>query len=64
MQDGAPAHRALVTRDFLINTFGADRIIGKHFDLPWDPQIPVDYFLWGYLRDRFFANEYSMIDRI
>ena len=60
MQDGAPAHTALVTRDFLVNTFGADRLIGQHFDLQWparSPDLnPVDFFLWGFMRDRVFAN--------
>lgn len=60
MQDGAPAHTALATRNFLINVFGADRLIGQHFALPWparSPDLnPVDFFLWGFIRDRVFAN--------
>lgn len=60
MQDGAPAHTAVETRQFLIDSFGADRLIGRFFNLPWpsrSPDLnPVDFFLWGFVRDRVFAN--------
>lgn len=66
MQDGAPAHTALVTRDFLTNVFGADRLIGQHFNLPWparSPDLnPLDFFLWGFIKDKVFANG-SLRDR-
>lgn len=60
LQDGAPAHTALETRNFLLESFGADRLIGRFFDLSWpsrSPDLnPVDFFLWGFLRDRVFAR--------
>lgn len=60
LQDGAPAHTAFETREFLLDTFGADRLIGRFFDVPWpsrSPDLnPVDFFLWGYMRDRVYAR--------
>lgn len=60
LQDGAPAHTAAMVRDFLVENFGRDRLIGRYFDVPWpsrSPDLnPVDYFFWGFVRDRVFSH--------
>ena len=52
-QDGAPAHTALRTRDFLNQHF-ADRWVGKYGPTPWPPRSPdltsCDNALWGILK--------------
>jgi len=54
-QDGAPAHTAIRTRDFLNNHF-PNRWIGKHGPVPWPPRSPdlttPDNALWGILKKR------------
>lgn len=70
-QDGAPAHYARAVRDFLDETFPG-RWIGRGGPLPWparSPDLtPLDFFLWGFLKDRVFrtkpANLIEMRDRI
>jgi hypothetical protein len=48
-QDGATCHTSMA----LINSFFMGRVISKHL---WPPRSPVlssvDYFLWGYLKDK------------
>ncbi len=60
MQDGAPAHTALATRDFLRDTFGNSRVIGKFFGINWPARSPdlnvMDYFLWGYVKELVYVN--------
>jgi len=54
-QDGAPAHTALATRDFL-NTHFPNRWIGKFGPVPWPPRSPdlttPDNALWGILKKK------------
>ncbi|GFU57466.1 putative DD41D transposase [Trichonephila clavipes] len=52
-QDGATCHTARATIDLLKDTFG-DRLISRFGPVNWPPRscdlIPLDYFLWGYVK--------------
>ena len=53
-QDAAPPHWGLHVREFLNETF-PDRWIGRGGPIPWPPRspdiTPLDFFLWGYVKD-------------
>ena len=59
MQDGAPAHTAISTRDFLRKTFGP-RVVSRYMPIEWPPRspdlTPCDYFLWGFVKQTLFAR--------
>ena len=52
-QDGASAHTAFATREWLQNRFGS-RVISYREVWTWPPHspalIPLDFFLWGHLK--------------
>lgn len=54
MHDGAPAHIFRDVKDFLLQHFGNDRVISRHFPQFWPPRSPdlnpCDYWLWGHLQ--------------
>lgn len=56
-QDGAPAHFKREVKDFLNATF-PNRWIGRNGPIRWPPRspdlTPLDFFLWGFLKDRVF----------
>ncbi|GFV69842.1 hypothetical protein TNCV_1204271 [Trichonephila clavipes] len=56
IQDGAISHNANSFKEFLIPTFGDERITRKHCKFtrpPWSPDMsPEDFCLWGYLKSR------------
>ena len=58
-QDGAPPHTARATREFLRMQF-PERLISLYEDIEWPPYspdlTPPDFCLWGYLKDRIYAN--------
>ena len=58
-QDGAPTHRASHVRQFLDATF-PNRWIGRDGPTPWPPRSPdiahLDFFLWGYVKDKVFST--------
>lgn len=58
-QDGAPAHYARLVRDYLDLVF-PNRWIGRMGHIAWPPRspdlTPLDYFLWGFLKDRVFRT--------
>lgn len=70
-QDGAPAHYANIVKNHLNTTF-PNRWIGRGGPIAWPPRspdlTPLDFFLWGYLKDRVFrtkpAHLNEMMDRI
>ncbi|KAG4067602.1 hypothetical protein HA402_005374 [Bradysia odoriphaga] len=70
-QDGAPPHYSLVVRQYLHSVFN-NRWIGRMGPIKWparSPDLtPLDYFLWGYLKDRVFRTRpeslEEMCDRI
>ena len=57
-QDGAPPHYARTVRNFLDETF--PEWIGRRGTIEWPARspdmTPLDFFLWGYLKDRVFAR--------
>ena len=58
-QDGAPPHTARATREFLRRQFPG-RLISLCENVEWPPYspdlTPPDFFIWGYLKDRIYAN--------
>jgi len=64
-QDGATCHTANVTIDLLRGTF-ENRIISRNGDVNWLPRncdlTTLDYFLWGAVKDKCYANHPETID--
>jgi hypothetical protein len=61
-QDGAPAHRHENVQQWLKSKFG-DRFLNKDKWPPRSPDLnPCDYFLWGYLKDKIYAQMPITID--
>lgn len=58
-QDGAPAHFARIVRQYLDLVF-PNRWIGRSGPILWPPRSPdltaLDFFLWGFLKDRVFRT--------
>lgn len=58
--DGAPPHVTLDVRQWLNEAFG-DRWIGRFGPHHWPPRspdlTPLDFFLWGYVKEKVFASE-------
>ena len=54
MQDGAAPHISGGVKEFLLQHFGNDRIISRHFPHFWPPRSPdlnpCDYWLWGHMQ--------------
>lgn len=59
MQDGAPAHNAIIVREFLNNNY-TNRWIGTYGPINWPPRSPdlnpLDFFLWGHLKTVVYAD--------
>ena len=59
-QDGAPAHTSIMAREWLKNHFGT-RVISRLTPFEWAPHSPdlspPDFYLWGYLKDKVYANK-------
>lgn len=59
-QDGAPAHSSSRARNWLDSTFKT-QWIGRHGPVNWparSPDLsPLDFFLWGYVKDRVYTTE-------
>ena len=66
-QDGATCHTANVTIDLLRTVF-ENRIISRNSDVNWPPWscdlIPLDYFLWGAVKDKCNANHAETIEAL
>lgn len=64
-QDGAPAHFGINVRRFLDATF-PNRWIGRRGAIEWparSPDLtPLDYFLWGHLKNKVFTTKPENID--
>lgn len=67
-QDGATPHCSNASIEYLLRYFPGDRLISRRTDHPWpahSPDLsPLDYFLWGYLKDRVYANNPQTIDAL
>ena len=59
-QDDATCHAAEATLDVLRPVF-KDRIISRRADVIWPPRncdlTPLDYYLWGALKDKCYADK-------
>lgn len=66
-QDGAPPHWGLVVREFLDQTF-PNRWIGRDGPIAWPPRspdiTPLDFFMWGYVKDIVYRTEVRDIDNL
>ena len=66
-QDGATPHTSNLALTFLRDVFG-DRLISKralHEWAPYSPDLnPLDFFLWGYLKDRVYANTPTTLEEL
>jgi len=58
-QDGAPAHNAIIVKNYLNEIF-PNRWIGTNGVIPWparSPDLtPLDFFLWGHLKNVVYAD--------
>jgi len=67
MQDGAPPHFSCFVTDVLNERF-PDAWIGKGGQIPWPPRSsdfsPLDFFLWGYIKNIVYAEKISNIQRL
>ena len=65
-QDGATPHCSNVSLEYLRRYFPKDRLISRRTDKPWPAHSldlsPADYFLWGYLKERVYANNPQAIE--
>ena len=63
--DGATCHTAEVTLDVL-RPVCKDRIISRRADVVWQPRscdlTPLDYYIWGALKDKCYADKSDTID--
>jgi hypothetical protein len=66
-QDGATAHTAGATMKKLQLMFPG-RIMSKRGDMDWPPRSPdltaPDFFLWGYLKGKVYANKPTTIEEL
>ena len=66
-QDGATFHTAEATLDVLRHVF-EDRIISRTADVVWPPRscdlTPLDYYLWGAIKDKCYADKPETIDAL
>ena len=67
MQDGAPAHYALVVREWLDSHFPG-KWIGRSGPHKWparSPDLtPCDFFLWGWLKEQVYAASPKTLDEL
>ena len=67
MQDGATAHTALASKQWLNDKF-AERVISLKTDFVWAPYSPdlnpLDFFLWGYLKDCVYRDTPHSIEEL
>lgn len=66
-QDGAPAHFSRLVREYL-NIVFPNRWIGRMGPIPWparSPDLtPLDFFLWGFLKDKVFRTNCGTIQEM
>lgn len=63
-QDGAPAHTAGETMEFLRQVYG-DRVISQGLWPPRSPDLtPPDFYLFGYLKNKIFQNRIHTIEEL
>lgn len=66
-QDGATCHTARETM-VLLRTKFPDRVISRFGDENWPPRscdlTPMDYFLWGYVKEKVYVNKPQTVERL
>lgn len=66
-QDGAPCHTSHATIDLLRGKF-ENRVISRFGDVHWPPRscdlTPLDYYLWGAVKDKCYANHPATIEAL
>ena len=66
-QDGAPPHWLREVRERLDEEFPG-RWIGRGAPISWPPRspdiTPLDFFLWGYVKDRVYATQVAKINQL
>ena len=66
-QDSARCHTVEATLDVL-RPVSEDRIISSRADVVWPPRscdlTPLDYYLWGALKDKCYADKPETIDAL
>lgn len=66
-QDGAPPHWSLAVRSYL-DTKLPQRWIGRGGPIAWPPRspdlTPLDFFLWGYVKDFVFSEEITSLSHM
>lgn len=66
-QDGATCHTANETITLLRDKFN-DRVISRCGDVNWPPRscdlTPLDFFLWGYLKEKVYVNKPRTIQEL
>ena len=66
-QDGAKCHTRGKTIDILREKF-SDQLISRNGDYNWPPRscdlTPLDFFLWGYVKDKVYAARKKIISCI
>jgi hypothetical protein len=66
-QDGTLPHWGLLVRQFLDATF-SNRWTGRDGPTPWPPRspdiTPLDFFLWGYVKDKVYSTPVPGIDTL
>lgn len=66
-QDGATCHTSHATIDLLRQTFD-DRLISRNGDVNWPARscdlTPMDYFLWGAVKDKCYADKPETIENL
>ena len=64
-QDGSTCHTAEATLNVLNSVF-EDRIISRRADVVWPPRnsdlTPLNYYLWGAVKDKCYAGKPETID--
>ncbi len=66
-QDGAPPNYSIPVRNYLDQKFG-NNWIGRGGPTAWPPRspdlTPLDFFLWGYVKDKFYSERIESLDHL
>ncbi|XP_055308848.1 uncharacterized protein LOC129572772 [Sitodiplosis mosellana] len=66
-QDGASCHVSRLSMALLRRQFG-EQLISRNGPVKWPPRscdiTPLDFFLWGYLKSKVYANKPATIDAL
>ena len=67
MQDGAPAHWAVIVRQHL-NAYFGNRWIGREGPIAWPARSPdfnpLDFFYWGHMKNLVYSTPVATLDEL